>query len=299
MEIRQLKTFVTIVKLLSFTKAANELGYAQSTITGHIQTLEEEFGTMLFERLSKQIKLTKDGENLYAYAEQILKLADEAKDLISSSVNPKGSLMIGTAESLCTHRLTEVFKTFRSRYPRVEFSFRFDTCADYRTHLRKNTADVIFILDVPFTENDLITQVLFEEPMAMIVAPNHPLAVKQAIGPQDLNGHALVLTDKDCSYRRIFESILAQAGVKPASVLGVNSTEVIKRFVSDSWGIGFVPQVTVCQELANRQLLALPWVGPSFNIHAQLLYHKDKWQSPALRAFIEVTLKTLKLKPDC
>ncbi|QJW49063.1 LysR family transcriptional regulator substrate-binding protein [bacterium BFN5] len=68
----------------------------------------------------------------------------------------------------------------------------------------------------------------------------------------------------------------------------------MKRFVRDSWGIGFVPQVTVCQELTSGQLLALPWAGPSFNIHAQLLYHKDKWQSPALKAFIEVTLKTLK-----
>lgn len=294
MEFRQLKTFVTVVKMLSFTKAANELGYAQSTITNQIQALEEEFCTMFFERLGKQIKLTKDGEHLYAYAEQILKLSDEAKDLISSSLIPKGSLTICTAESLCTHRLPEVFKTFRARYPNVEIDIRFDACSEYRTHLRKNTIDIVLFLDVPFNEADLVTHILFEEPMAVIAAPNHPLAKKTQVLPQDINGQALVLTDLGCSYRRIFESILAQAGAKPASILTFSGNEVIKKFVSDGWGIGFLPQVAVKQEIISQQLIELPWAGTPFNIQTQLIYHKDKWISPALRAFIDITLTTFK-----
>lgn len=298
MEIRQLNTFVTIARLLSFTKAANELGYAQSTVTNQIQALEEELGTMLFERLGKHIKLTKDGENLYSYADQILKLSDEAKDLITSSLIPKGSLIIGTAESLCMHRLPEVFKTFRSRYPKVEINIRFDTCGDYRTHLRKNNVDIVFYLDVLCNENDLVTHVLFEEPMTVIAAPSHPLAKKLQVIPQDINGQALILTDSGCTYRRLFESILTQAGVKPSSVLGVSSNEVIKKFVCDGWGIGLLPQIAVNQELIAKQLIALPWTGPAFNIKAQLIYHKEKWLSPALRAFINVTLEILKNIPS-
>ncbi|SMD12311.1 LysR family transcriptional regulator [Sporomusa malonica] len=294
MEFRLLKTFVTTTKLSSFTKAANDLGYAQSTVTNQIQALEEELGTMLFERLGKQIKLTKDGEHLYAYANQILKLSDEAKDLISSSLIPKGSLIIGTAESLCLHRLPGVFNTFRSRYPKVEINLHFDTGSDYRTLLRKNTIDIVFFLDVPCNENDLITHVLFEEPMAVIAAPNHPLAKKRQVIPHDLSGQSLILTANGCSYRRIFESILAQIGAKPASVMGVSSNEVIKRFVCDGWGIGFLPHVVVSQELKNNQLIALPWAGPAFAIKAQLIYHKDKWISPALRAFIDITLTAFK-----
>jgi DNA-binding transcriptional LysR family regulator len=293
MEFRQLKTFVTTAALLSFTKAANNLGYAQSTITSHIQSLEEEFGTMLFERLGKQIKLTKDGEHLYVYANQILKLSDEAKDLISSSLIPKGSLLIGTAESLCTHRLPDVFRAFRSRYPNVEINIRFDACNDYRTLLRKNILDVIIFLDVACNDADLITHILFEEPMAVIAAPDHPLAKKQQITPHDINGQALILTEAGCSYRQVFESILTQAGAKPLSILGVSSNEVIKKFVCDGWGIGLLPYVTVDQELKNKQLVALPWTGPSFDIKAQLIYHKDKWISPALRAFIDVTHEIL------
>lgn len=290
MEFRLLKTFVATAKLLSFTKAANALGYAQSTVTNQIQALEEELDTILFERLGKQIKLTKDGEHLYAYAHQILKLSDEAKDLISSSLTPKGSLIVGTAESLCLHRLPGVFNTFRSLYPKVEINIHFDAGSDYRTYLRKNTIDIVFFLDVPCKENDLITHILFEEPMAVIAAPNHALAKKWQITPHDLSGQPLILTASGCSYRRIFESILAQAGVKPASIMGVSSNEVIKRFVADGWGIGFLPQIVVTQELKKDQLIALPWAGPAFSIKAQLIYHKDKWISPALKAFIDITL---------
>lgn len=294
MELRQLKTFVTTAKALSFTKAANDLNYAQSTITSQIQALEEELSTMLFERLGKQIKLTKDGENLYAYADQILKLSDEAKDLISSSLTPRGPITIGTAESLCLHRLPEVFNTFRSRYPKAEINIRFDACSDYRTLLRKNDIDVVFFLDVTCNENDLVTHVLFEEPMAIIAAPNHPLTKKRQVIPHDISGQSLILTAPGCSYRELFESILTQTGVKPSSVMGVSSNEVIKKFVCDGWGIGFLPHIVVRQELIANQLIALPWAGPSFNIKAQLIYHKDKWLSPSLKAFINVTLETFK-----
>ncbi len=294
MEIRQLKTFVTIVKFLNFTKAADDLGYAQSTITSQIQALEEELGTMLFERLGKQIKLTRDGEHLYTYADQILKLSDEAKDLISSSLLPRGSLTLGTAESLCLHRLPGVLNTFRSRYPQVEINFRFDSSSEYLTLLRKNSVDIVFFLDVACNENDLITHVLFEEPMAVIAAPSHPLVKKRQVIPQDLGGQPLILTAPGCSYRRIFESMLTQVGAKPSSIMGVSSNEVIKKFVCDGWGIGFLPHIVVKEEIINHKLIALPWAGPDFDIKVQLIYHKEKWLSPALRAFIDVTLASFK-----
>lgn len=294
MEFRQLKTFLTVVKLASFTKAANELGYAQSSVTGQIQLLEEEFGTMLFERLGKQIKLTKDGENLFNYASQILTLSDEAKAVITDSFTPKGSLTIGTAESLCLHRLPEVFNTFRQEYPQVGINLYFDTGGDYRALLRKNAIDVVFFLDVPCNEKDLITHVLFEETMSVIAPPGHRLAQERSISPRDLTGEPLVLTSPGCTYRGILESILTQSGVKPSSIMGVSSNEVIKRFVSDGWGIGFLPQIVVQQELLSGQLVELPWEGPAFGITAQLIYHKDKWQSPALKAFIAMVLQSFK-----
>ncbi|MDT8899986.1 LysR family transcriptional regulator [Anaeroselena agilis] len=292
-EIRQLKTFVTTARLLSFTKAADELGYAQSTVTGQIQALEEELGVMVYERFAKQIKLTKEGERLYAYATQILALSSEAKDYVASASTPRGVLTIGTAESLCLHRLPGVFNTFRALCPQVEISICFDIGSDYRALVRKNLIDLAIFFDVPCCEPDLITHVLFEEPMTVIAAPSHPLTGKPRISPGDLSGEALVLTPEGCTYRRIFESILTQAGARPSSVMGISSNEVIKRFVGDGWGIGFLPRVVVEHELAAGHLAALNWAGPPFSINAQLTYHKNKWLSPALKAFIGVALEQM------
>jgi len=183
MEFRQLKTFIVTARHLSITKAANELGYAQSSVSGHIQMLEEELATMLFERLGRRIKLTKDGEHLRVYAEQILKLSDEAKDGVASAVTPKGALTIGTPESLCVHRLPELFQEFRERYPKVEINFLLSSSHDLRIQLRKNTIDLAFFLARPYTDSDLISQVLFEEPMAVVAAPSHPLAKKKSYIP--------------------------------------------------------------------------------------------------------------------
>jgi DNA-binding transcriptional LysR family regulator len=293
MEIRQLKTFAATARLLSFTKAADELGYAQSTVTGQIQALEEELGILLYERFGKQIKLTREGERLFSYAAQILALSSEAKDIVASSLAPQGTLTIGTAESLCIHRLPPVFNAYRARYPQVGIDIRFDVADDYRTLLRKNAIDIAFLLDVPCRETDLITHVLFEEPMAVIASYDHPLAAKRQVLPRDLGGEPLVLTAEGCTYRRIFESILTQAGAKPASILGISSNEVIKRFVGDGWGVGFLPFVVVEQELKAGQLAALAWAGPPFRISAQLIYHKNKWLSAALKAFIDIALEQI------
>ena len=130
--------------------------------------------------------------------------------------------------------------------------------------------------------------------MAIITAPDHLLAYKKTVTVQDMNNQSFILTEPGCSYRRIFESILTQAGVTPASVIAFSSNDVIKKFVMDGWGIGFLPRIAVEQEYKEGRLAILPWIGPPFQIKTQIIYHKDKWLSPALRAFIDVTTETFK-----
>lgn len=290
MDLRQLKSFVTTAKGLSFTRAAQDLGYAQSTITGQIQALEEELGAMLFERIGKQVRLTQEGATLYAYADRLLKLADEAREQVSSTGSPRGALMIGTPESFCVHRLAPALNRYRALHPGVELGIRFDAGGDYRAMLRQNLMDAAIILDVPCGEEDLVAHELLEEAMAVIAAPQHPLAGKHSVVPRDISGQTLVLTSPECNYRKLFDSILTQAGVKPGYVMGLSSNEAIKRFVCDGWGVGYLPYIVVAKELNDGQLLALPWQGPALNIKAQLVYHRDKWLSPALKAFLDLTL---------
>lgn len=113
MDFRQLTTFVTIAKLQSFSLAAQDLDYAQSTITTQIQLLEKELGVKLFERLGHRITLTSKGSRLLPFAEQILKLTSEAKDAMEDSGLPRGTLTVGAVESLCVMRLPKLLKAYR------------------------------------------------------------------------------------------------------------------------------------------------------------------------------------------
>lgn len=109
MGLRHLQTFGAVAELLSFTRAAERLGYAQSSITGQVRALEEELGEPLFERLGKRVALTAAGRRLLPYAEKMLGLAGEARAAAAAQDGrPRGTLTIGASESLCAFRLPAV-----------------------------------------------------------------------------------------------------------------------------------------------------------------------------------------------
>lgn len=293
MELRQLKTFVAIVRHGSFTAAAQSLDYAQSTVTGQIQTLETHLDAKLFERLGRQATLTSAGETLYRYAEKLLSLALEAESALADATLPKGRLIVGVPESLCVNRLPSLFKEYQELFPAVEIQLRFDSCSNFRASLRNGELDVAIFLEVPLSAPDLTVYQLFAEPMAILAAPQHPLTQKNCVTPQDLNDQALLLTEGGCSYRRLFDDMLRAYNVIPRSILEIDSVEVLRQFALSGLGLTFLSRQFVRADLASGRLIALPWSGPDFPITAQLIHHREKWLSPALKSFITLLLQRL------
>lgn len=293
MELRQLKTFLTITKLGNFTQTAETLGYAQSSVTAQIQLLEESLGVKLFERLGRRITLTQEAERLIPYAEQILKLVAEARDMVSGTLIPRGTLTIGTVESLSVTRLPKVFEEYHKRYPDVEIVLNFGVCSENLRLLRTNALDATFIIDRRVTAPEFIVEELMPEHMTVLVSPGHRLAARQRIGPADLHGESLILTEEECAYRIILENILAEAGVHPKYKMGVNSIQAVKQFTMSGLGITLLPEAAVKQEVETGQLVQIPWCGPEFQLITQLVYHKDKWMSPTLQSFLQLTREML------
>lgn len=294
MELRQLKAFSTVARMRSFTRAAELLDYAQSSITAQVRALEDELDTKLFERLGRQIALTQDGERLLIYAEQILKLSSEAKEVVSGSATPKGTLSIGAPESLCVYRLAALLQEYRKRYPDVEIILKLGTCADFHRWLKTNAIDVAFFLDREMAASELVSETLLSEPMVVVAGVDHPLIEKGSIAPADMNGEFLIQTESGCSYRTALESILAAAGVRPGSVLEFGSVEAIKKCVISGLGISLLPRVAVESEMAGGRLKDLHWSGPDFHMTTQITYHKDKWISPAMNALINLTRELIR-----
>lgn len=288
MDIKQLRTFTTIAQLQSFTLAAQNLGYAQSTITTQIQLLEKEFGIKLFERLGHHISLTLEGKKLLPFAEQILKLSEDAKNAMTHSDLPKGKLMIGAVESLCIMRLPKILKEYRSRYPDVEIILKFGSRTDFLHGLRENAIDIAFFLEKEIKEEGYITELSFPEPMVLLSSPEHPFAQKKGIFPEDLTDETLILTEIGCGYRALFENILSQYAIKPRSIIETGNVQAIKQLTMSGLGITLLPLVAVEEECSQQRLIQLNWKGPSFEILTQALYHKDKWISLPLKVFIEL-----------
>lgn len=293
MDLRQLTTFRMVARTLSFTRTAAALNYVQSSVTAQIQALEEELGVLLFHRLGKRITLTDAGERLLDYATRILALADEARATVAGTSEPEGSLTVSAPESLLTYRLPEVMRAFRARYPLVRLLVRPYAYVDQRRGVSEGALDVAFEMEEALPSTSLVVEPLLSESLVIIAPPNHPLTASRAVVPADLEGEALLLTDVGCSYRNLFERRLAAAGVQPTTVLEFTSVEAIKQCVMVGMGLAILPEVAVASEIAEGRLAALKWATDDLRVMTQMIWHKEKWVSPALSAFLMVTREML------
>ena len=291
MEIRQLKIFCTASKALNFTKTAEELGYTQSNITAQIHLLEEELNVKLFDRLGHNIYLTFDGQKFLKYAKKILQVANEAKQDLTPTSVIDGKLSIGAAETLCVYRMPTILQEYRRLYPLVEIYLETISCQQFPHLLRENKIDVAFSLSHPIHISDMEATILLDEPMVVVASPNHELANKKMLTPADLEGQGLLLTDKACGYRPIIIKMLSDAGIATGPLLEFCSVGAIKKCVSIGLGLSIIPLISVEQEIKNGELISFDWNGPKIDVKIQLIYHKEKWLSPALKAFIKLSRK--------
>ena len=293
MDTRQLKAFIAVADTHSFTKAAEMLDYAQSSITGQVGSLEGELGIKLFERLGRQVMLSQEGKRFLVYAEKILKLFSEAKE-VSESLIPRGTLTIGAPETLSAVRLPPLIQRFHSCYPGVEMVLKKIRANELITFLKNSQIDVAFcMLGREMYAPDLVSEILVFEQMVLVSGAGHPMTGKIPVTIRDIQGMTLVLCEEGCGYRVTFEKLLREAGVRPGSVLEFGSIEAIKKCVIQQLGITLLPLMAVEGELSRGELIDLMWQGPDFDMYTQIVYHKDKWISPALLAFLKLSREML------
>lgn len=294
MDLRQLTIFREVAKQLNFTKAAISLNYVQSNVTAQIHALEEELGVPLFDRLGKQVVLTDAGQQLLDYAERLLALAAEAQTAISTGKVPQGTLKIGSSETLCVHRLPALLRAYRNAYPRVHLIFRPSPVAELRRLVREGSIDVAFMFDEKERLESPGDELLTYEPVWLLAAPDHPLAALESVVPADLAGADLLLTETGCCYRALFERVLSRAGVYPDTLMEFSNQEAVRQCVMTGLGMTVMPALAVRSEVEQGRLCQLPWNGPDLTIATRLIWHKDKWLSPALDAFLRMARSMFK-----
>jgi DNA-binding transcriptional LysR family regulator len=294
MEVRQLEIFRTLAGELNFTRTAERVNTVQSNVTAQIKALEDELGTRLFDRLAKSVVLTDAGRRFLPYAERALSTMDEGLRAVQTGSEPQGALVVGAPETILTYRLPETLKQFQKKYPKVELQFRPFVSTAVWKEVDSGRLDVAITMVDSMSETiggmQLQSQWLHTEPILLLSEPGHPLAKRRAVRPEDLTEQNLLLTEAGCSYRLTFDRILAAAKVKPGNSTEFSSVEAIKQCLIAGMGVGVLPEVVVAQELKAGRLVALRWKGPGLDIGTYVVWHKDKWLSPAMTAFLD-TLK--------
>ncbi len=293
MELRNLKTFHTVARLLSFNRAAQELHYAQSTVSAQIQALEEELGVRLFDRLGRGILLTEAGEGLLGYAQKMLDLDEAARAELSEDAVASGSLTIRVPDSLCAYHLPRVIQSFHALHPEVRLNLINCTHDGLYKDLRKGVTDLAFLLTDTISALDLKVEALGVLPLALVASPAHPLAAQPRVGIADLAGQTLLLSKVDCSYRRLLEADLRREEIEPQAIFDFNSIAAIKRCLIRGLGVSVLPLVAVQEDIPPGRLKILPWRQNDLEVACLMIWHQRRWLSPALMAFMEVVRREL------
>ncbi|MGB6691339.1 MAG: LysR family transcriptional regulator [Terracidiphilus sp.] len=288
MEVRQLQIFRTLAEELNFTRTAEKVHTVQSNVTAQIKALEEELGTPLFDRLGRRVTMTEAGRRFQPFAVQALAAMEQGQRAIQNGAEPCGPLRVGAPESVLTYRLPQVLRAFRRRFPHVELIFMPFFNATVGVKLEAGKFDMAIVMadttpDGPFQSMRLRTERVF-----LLCDAEHPFAARPTVKPADLAGESLLLTESGCSYRLKFDRLLAMQNIRPGHITEFSSVEAIKQCVAAGMGLALLPAIVVARELRQNQVKALHWAGPSLDIATHILWHKDKWVSPAMEAFAEL-----------
>lgn len=288
MEIRNLMSFIQVAELNSFTRAAEFLGYSQSTVSFQIKQLETELDCLLFERINHTITLTERGKELLVYAHEVCRLTNEFKQDFETEKSLSGVIHIVAPDSVCEDMLTNNYNEFHSLYPDIAIKFTAADTGDMFDMLDKNAADLMVTLDSQVYKSDYVIAKEEHIPMHFVANKNLPVAKKKNLSIKDLLEYQFILTEKEMGYRRILDKALAKKSIELLPVLEVGRTDIITELLCyNEDKISYLPDFVTRAKVESGELVYLDVTDVETDIWKQLIYHKNKWVSNSLKALID------------
>src|SRR5579871_948613 len=290
MDLDQLHTFLEIVRLKSFSKAAQTCYRTQPAISAQVRQLEQELNTTLFERLGTKIALTTAGRIFAEYCEQILDLRRQAQDAINELERvPRGEIIIAANEATCIYVLPQVFSEYKKNFPNVQLLVD----RAYGSHVVEAVMDNLAdfgITQLPVTEKKLQVVKIHSDEIKVIMPEEHPLAGRKSVFAKEVAEYPLLLPKSGTTRSRLnvwLETVEDNIRIS----MELDSTEMIKRFVIAGLGLSFLA-ASNCQEEVDAGRLRVASLGPEpMTRRLGLIYRKDKALSKAALGFIQVILK--------
>jgi DNA-binding transcriptional LysR family regulator len=287
MQIENFKIFADLVETKSFSKSAKLNGITQSAVSQQARAMERHFKTLLIDRSQKQFQLTREGQQVYDSAKEILHTYDkllselqELKKIIS------GTIRISTIYSIGLHELPPYIKKFLHDFPSVNVRVEYRRSNLVYEDILHNSVD-FGLVAFPVKTRQIEILPFRADRLVLITHPNHALARKVEIELKDLMGQRFIGFDPDIPTRKAVDTIFRDNKLELDPVMEFDNIETVKRAVEIDHGIAIVPYATVMQENKQGSLAAVPFKGKDFTRPLAILHRKGRVLTPAMRKFIE------------
>ena len=287
MENRNVATFIKVVEMNNFTRAAESLGYSQAAVTAQIKQLEHELGAPLFDRIGKRINLTRAGEAFLPYAFRLLKAEDEAIACIREQGDLSGTLRIGTTSSLSIGALPQAAIDFIKEHPNVNIGIQVsDFTKDLREKLIAGTMDLVWAMTEPPNPQNFQRILEKDVPIVFVAHPDHPLAGKK-VSLRKILAEQLIVADREVGYTYYLNKFANDIGVQLEPVLEIGSVSAIINILEGGYGVSYLPYFVVQQAIEDGNLALIDVSCPDPELKSNIICHKGKWIDPVIKNFIE------------
>lgn len=289
MELKYLHTFKTIVSEGNFTKAAEKLNYTQSTITFQMKQLEHELSIKIFEKIGRNMILTKAGQELIPHVEEVLNSMTRLSCFSDNLYDLKGGLQIEMGETLLCYKMAPVLKELHQLAPQAKLYLKSTNCYEILEKIRTGKTDLgVFYLNVCDSEEFLQTYPIGEYTMDLVASPRIKERFPDFITPNQNFNLPFIIDEPDCIFRQIFEEYLKSRSITLDHTIELWSIPTIKNLVKNDVGISYLPSFTVEEELKNGELCKIKTAIDSRKLTAVCAHHKNKWVSPLMKLFIQL-----------
>jgi DNA-binding transcriptional LysR family regulator len=294
-ELRHFAALRAVAEEHSFGRAAEQLGYTQSAVSQQIAALERIVGERLVERPGgpRPVSLTEAGILLLRHADSIIsRLRAAQADLHALRVGEAGTLRVGTFQSVGARLLPEVMRSFAEQWPKVDVML--DELEDdgIVTAIETGEIDVGFV-QLPVVDAPLETVELLRDPYVVIVAAQSSLAgsrptlrevaMQPLIGFRDDHGAAPIV------------AAFRAAGIEPEWAFRSNDNPTVQGLVAAGMGVAVMPHLTV--DPADPRIAIVELAEPMAPRIIGVAQHRDRYSSPAARAFVQTARETVATRP--
>lgn len=290
MNTKSLVTFKTILEMGSFQKAADKLGYTQSTVTFQIKQLEEELALKLFEKIGRRMELTQAGKDIMPYIDMILQGEEQIGNYGKSLSEISGSLKLAIPDSILIYNMQPFMQAFTHEAPNVQLIVNSIQSGEINQSVADGTADIGINCEKDSYPDSVIHKKLGKYKVVLVASPFANNNLLDFITPHQRKPFSLICNEPDGFYQLDIDKYLCEKDILLNPPMKVQSIEAVKRCVMNNLGIAVVPTYSIGEELKNGSLMPIKTELDDKTYDSFYIYHKNKWISPQM----ELALNLLK-----